>query len=119
MLIIKKNISPVLAWDKAVTVEFPDSISSQKKSCPKNAFLGLCEEGLIEGINSGDYTQSDLNKKYSITAIKILASHKNKTFSPPELWKAVLKKLNADHEKQHNSQMNVVLALWNEGLIKI
>lgn len=37
-------------YEKAVEEVFPNSKSSQEKSCPKNAFLGLCEEGLVKGI---------------------------------------------------------------------
>ena len=81
-------------------------------------FLGLFEEGYIEGINSGKYTRSDLNKQYGIAAIKILARNKNKKFKKIELWKEVLEKKSDNPEKQHNSHMNVVLAFWNEGLIK-
>ena len=117
-LAVEMNINPIEAWEKSVKKEFPHSRNSQIKCCPKNAFLGLCEAGYIEGINNGKYTRSDLNKRYGIAAIKILAASNNKKFKIIELWKEVLKKEGADLQKQHNGQMNVVLALWNEGLIK-
>jgi hypothetical protein len=116
-IICENRVTPPLAWEKAVMIEFPRSISSQLKGCPRNTFLGLCENGYVKGVNSGNYTRSILNKKYGIMAINILSAKKNKKITPLELWKKVLKKLNADSEKRHNSQMNVVLALWDEGLI--
>ena len=115
----KNRVSPVIAWENAVKQEFPTSLNNQQKCCPKNTFLGLCEEGLIQGVNGGLYTRSDLNKKYGIVALRILASTRTRSFTPIELWKAVLTKLNADPSNQHNHQMNVVLALWLEGLLNI
>ena len=44
-LVGEKNLTPVDAWARAVVKKFPDSISSQLKGCPKNAFLGLCDDG--------------------------------------------------------------------------
>lgn len=112
-----ENINPAEAWEMAVHQVYPDSINNQEKACPKNAFLGLCEEGLINGIPSGNYTRSEWNKKYAVAAVSILQEWKHSKLSPLDLWPAVLKKLKADIKKQHNSQMNVVLALWDKGLI--
>ncbi len=89
-LAIQKNLSPVDAWERVVVQEFPGSKESQKKGCPKNTFLGLCEEGKIKGIPNGTYTRSTKNKRYALNAIKILAS--NSTLTSSELWKEVLKK---------------------------
>jgi hypothetical protein len=86
--------------------------SSQEKSCPKNTFLGLCEEGLVKGIPKGNYTKSVKNKGYAIRAIAILKHNKHITFSPKKLWE----KLELG-DKRSNSQMDVVLALWENGLI--
>jgi hypothetical protein len=61
--------------------------SSQEKSCPRNAFLGLCEAGLVKGIPKGDYTKSVKNKEYALKAIDILKKNAETTFSPIELWK--------------------------------
>ena len=98
-------------WIKYVKENF-DTKSSQEKGCPKNTFLGLCEEGLVKGIPKGKYTNSIKNKKYALKAIEILKQNTQTTFSPKELWEQL-----ELGEKRHNSQMDVVLALWNEGLI--
>lgn len=73
-LIKEENISPVDAWEKAVKIIFSDSISSPKKGCQKNTFLGLCEEGKIKGVERGNYTNSKDNKRYALEAIKNLKS---------------------------------------------
>ena len=75
-----KAISPVTAWDKATTEIFGSNTSGQKKSYPKDAFLGLCEEGLIRNVSKGQYTNSKKNKEYALTAISILKSNPNQHF---------------------------------------
>ena len=105
------------SWDLATNEFFPDSISSQDKSCPRSAFLGLCEEGLVRGVKSGIYLKNkkpSLNKKYAIVAVKIFS--KNTSLSKKELWIEVRKELFLG-EKSHNSQMDIVLALGNENYI--
>lgn len=106
----------IKAWEKA-TKKLSFSDSSQKKPCPMNAFLGLCEEDLVTGIKAGSYftsTKPNVNKKYAISAIKILKT--NSALSPKELWNRVREELSLG-EKRHNSQMDVVLALWENNLL--
>jgi hypothetical protein len=92
--------------------EIFETKSSQEKGCPKGTFLGLCEEGLVKGIPKGNYTKSVKNKKYALKAVEILKQNTQTTFSPKELWEQL--KLG---DKRSNSQMDVVLALWENGLI--
>ena len=105
------SLHPLELWEKAAKELF-ESKNSQEKSCPKNTFLGLCEEGLLKGIPKGSYTKSVKNKEYATRAVEILKQNTQTTFSPKELWE----KLELG-DKRHNSQMNVVLALWEHGLI--
>jgi hypothetical protein len=46
-------LSPRIAWDQATTNLFGAGTAGQGKGCPRDAFLGLCEEGLIKGIPKG------------------------------------------------------------------
>lgn len=108
IIVAKENGNPKDNWKAEVKNAFPNSKSSQKKSCPKSAFLGLCEDGYVKGVPKGNYTKSIKNKEYAINAIKIIKNNPNKTFTPKKLWE----KLNLG-DKRHNSQMDVVLALWN------
>jgi len=104
--------SPAKRWQSAVEKVYPTSVSAQKKGCPRGAFLGLCEEGLVKGIPAGQYTTSKDNKAYVVRAAELLIEGKQK-WSISELWRAVAD----DPEKAHNSQMDIVLALWKNGLI--
>jgi ATP dependent DNA ligase C terminal region len=36
---------------------YPTSPTARRKSCPRGAFLGLCEEGLVKGILPGRYSR--------------------------------------------------------------
>lgn len=104
---------PVTAWNNAVREIFPNSVSSQKKGCPKNAFLGLCEEGMVKDVSSGSYTRSIDNKKYAVAAVTMLNHNPKLASDHKALWTAVMNGV----EKKQNSQMDVVIALWNQGLI--
>lgn len=67
-----KFISPIDAWEEAVWQVFPNSKSSREKGCPKNTYMGLCEEGLVKGVAPDNYTKSKMNKEYGLQAIEIL-----------------------------------------------
>jgi hypothetical protein len=105
-------MSPVARWESAMQTLYPSSPTARRKSCPRGAFLGLCEEGLVKGIPPGRYTSSRDNKDYAVRAAALLAEGKQ-SWSTNSLWRAVTN----DPEKTHNSQMDVVLALWKNGLI--
>jgi hypothetical protein len=61
--------SPRDAWEEATSKLFGLRTSSQCKGCPRDAFLGLCGEGLVEGIEPGNYTRSRANKGYALEAV--------------------------------------------------
>lgn len=114
-LMSKKAISnPVDAWQEAVERVFPNSDSSKKKGCPKGAFLGLCEEGLVLGCIPGTYTRSVKNKNYAIRAANILLKKPNLATDERYLWKLVVE----GEKKEPNDQMDVVISLFKEGYLK-
>ena len=108
-----KNDSPRNAWEKATFQIYTKGSSGQKKGCPRDAFLGLCEEGLVVGIKKGDYTESKKNKEYALKAAELLISKKASQEKTTVLWLEI----QCDHPKSQNGQMDVVLALWTNNLI--
>jgi len=104
--------NPVVRWDNAMQKLYPTSPTARKKGCPRGVFLGLCEEGLVKGIPAGKYTASKDNKAYAVRATALLSEGKQ-SWSVNGLWRAV----SSDPEKAHNSQMDVVMALWKNDLI--
>jgi hypothetical protein len=106
------NVDPVTRWESAMERLYPTSPTARKKGCPRGAFLGLCEEGLVKGIPAGRYTSSKDNKVYAVRAAALLMEGKQ-SWSTTALWREVTN----DPERTHNSQMDVVLALWKNDLI--
>jgi hypothetical protein len=108
--------TPKEAWDEAVK-KVTQSRSSQRKLCPKFIFLGLCEEGIVKQIVSGNYVGHEKNKKsyhqnkqYAIKVVGELRKDPSLAGDPTSLWAKIT-------SEQHNNQMDVVIALWNHGLI--
>lgn len=113
LVVSQRATTPGEAWEIATIEIFGAGTSSQAKGCPKNTFLALCETGKVNGVKAGKYTKSDKNKGYAIKALELLYSEPLLQKDPNILWKKILD----GTEKSHNSQMNVVLALWDNGLI--
>lgn len=105
-LVLKEGKAPKEAWHQAAQYVF-DGPSAQKKGCPRGAFLGLCEAGIVKGIPKGKYTKSVKNKEYGLHGYTILQEHPELADAPNELWARV-----AEGEIRHNSQMDVVIAVW-------
>ena len=101
------------AWELASTEIFGKGTPSQLKGCPKNTFLGLCEEGLIKGIQPGYYTKSQKNKAYALEAVELLKSNPLLASDAIKLWQLVMN----GADKNYNYQMDVVTMLWNNGYI--
>jgi len=106
-----KAITPAERWEDAVKKLYPTTPAGQKKSAPRLAFLGLCEAGLVKGIPVGQYAPSNRHKNYATQAVELLTAGTHKTVT--QLWSAVT----AEEEVDHAAQMDVVLALWKNGLI--
>ncbi len=98
---------PEPAWDRAVSAIFPNSSSLQDKGCPKAAFMGLCSAGLIAGLPAYEYSRPSKNGEYAVSAVSILRSNRFLASQPDLLWKKVV-----GNTKSANSQMEVVIGLW-------
>lgn len=109
--LVREVGSPVDAWERAALVVFPSQPSSRSKGCPKNTYLGLCEEGLVRGVPGGAYTRSRENKQYALDAVTLL--RKGATPNAHALWLRVMR----GRIKNPNQQMDVVISLWSAGLI--
>jgi hypothetical protein len=106
-----KALTPAERWQDAVQKLYPNALPAQKKNAPRGAFLGLCEAGLVKGIPAGNYASGNRNKDYAVAATALLRAGTHKTVT--QLWSAVTE----GEEAVHNSQMDVVLALWKNGFI--
>lgn len=112
----RKGGRPAQAWRKAAAYVFPQQRASREKSCPRCAFLGLAQDGLIVGVPAGQYTRSKDNKRYATKAVRLLENKPSLCNDPSELWHHVMSDEKGD--KLHNDQMDVVVALWTSGDIE-
>lgn len=113
LLILKEVSDPVDAWSVAAKQVFPNSESSRTKSCPRSTFLGLCEDGYISTVQPGKYTRSQKNKAYALSALALIEKNQALLMDEKELWSLVIN----HSDKKYNSQMDVVISLWNDGVI--
>jgi len=106
--------SPQDAWEDASNEIFEAGSSSQRKSCPKNSFLGLCEEGEIKGVKKGCYCKNinNINKKYVIDALNLIRRDESLMNNKTNLWRKIT-------DVSHNQQLDVLFALIEEKYISL
>lgn len=85
------------------------------KGCPRGAYLGLCEEGLVKDVPAPKerLTRSADNKRYAIKAVEALRRDETLRCRSADLWREV----SQPRAIVHNGQIDVVLGLWAEGMI--
>lgn len=110
----KSSLDMRQEWDKTMMEYYPTKKPSREKGCPRNAFLGLSEAGLIMGIPTGDYgvKPGNVNNRYAVDAVALLQAGSEP--DKKQLWAAV-----TDANKKPNHQMDIVLALLHEGMLNI
>ena len=116
MVVSGETRSPKTAWRDVTNELFADT-QYGPKSCPTGAFLGLCEEGLVKGISPGDYCDSEDNKDYAVAAVRVLGEKPELAGKKSALWKVAVARVR-DDPVVPNSQMDVVVSLWDAGFIK-
>lgn len=107
---------PEKSWEHAIA-QYTDSQSSRDKPCPRSAFLGLCQEGLVKGVPAGAYTISKKNAPHAVAAARLLLEEPELANQDPvDLWSTVTYRLGIPHTS-HQGQMDVLLALWGANKI--
>jgi hypothetical protein len=119
-LLRKTPLSAEAAWRNAAAEVF-SSDSSRAKICPREAFLGLCQHGLLDGVSRDRCTPSDSskNRQYAIVGARLVASDPYAKGRVSALWRLVMTEVGADPEKVHNQQLDVVLSLRANGHLVI
>lgn len=109
--IVEHGMQPRASWQQAADAVFGRGSSQAAKDCPRDAFLGLCEEGLLKGVPAGNYTHSKKSKMYAVAAAYALRDQPELALNKSELWRKV-----SEPGTAQNSEMTVVVALWKAGL---
>lgn len=110
--LIRSGGDPEYAWTQAVKQAFPAGRSSIDKGCPRGAFLGLCKRGALAGARSFYELEDTKNGDYACLAWKALKEDQSLADDRAALWS----RIHADAVNE-NGQLDVVLALWDEGLL--
>ncbi|MVA97128.1 hypothetical protein GN330_07680 [Nitratireductor sp. CAU 1489] len=105
--------SPREAWHAAVKMEYPTQTASQEKGCPRGAFIGLCEAGLVRGIEYAATGRQTKNGGYAVAAVESLRLNPALASDKSALWRQAC----PDQPKKENGQMDVVLTLLDAGLL--
>jgi hypothetical protein len=108
---VPATVTAAQRWETAVRQLYPEKPYLQKKTAPRGAFLGLCDKGLVKGLPAGEGGGADKHAAYAVQAVELLRAGTHRTVTA--LWSAVTE----GDESAHNAQMDVVLALWKNGLI--
>ena len=112
---VKKDIPIIEAWKKSALEIFGQASKSRKRGCPRAAFLGLCEEGLIKGFPPGNYTNAIKNKEYALKAVELLKKEHHGINSAETL--SIVLKDHLNLKKRLNAQMDVIYTLWENGYL--
>ena len=104
--------SPIDQWNQAVQQLYRTSPVAQRKAAPRQAFLGLCDAGLVKGLEPNPAAATNDNRNYAVAAATLLLQGAEQR-SVSALWRQVTN----GEDKPHIAQMDVVLALWKNGLI--
>jgi hypothetical protein len=115
LLAARADLQPPDTWRLVAELVFPLSASSREKGCPRDAFLGLCDVGAIEGVEPGSYTKSVLNKDYAVRALDALRADASLSSDERKLWRIAVN----GADRQQNSQMDVLISLWRRGHIVV
>jgi hypothetical protein len=114
---VPERVTAAERWDVAVRQLYPEKPYMQKKSAPKAVFLALCEAGVVKGVAGSRLPgvgapTSNRNAAYALRAVELLRAGTHRTVTA--LWA----ELTEGEELPHAAQMDVVLALWKNGLIE-
>ena len=112
-LVRNPNINPGVAWSTALA-----HYGVRDKSCPRTAFLGLCENGNIGGVPIGHY----LNRRNTVNKIRAI-SVRNLIYNntppskPTGTKKVVWQNITGISNGDIYGVINVVYDLFDNGLL--
>lgn len=104
---------PDLAWKREAQIVYPDKNAAREKGCPRNAFRGLAEGGYIVGVAKGSARSRSVNARYAVEAAEVLRMDAHLASDRIGLWRRT-----SGGGKQHNGQMDVVVALFFAGCLR-
>lgn len=105
--------APRTAWETAATKVFPKHSASRTKVCPRTAFLALIDADMVMRVRPSGAAHKLANGTYATRAVEVLRARPDLVGVPSQLWAQT-----PGASKQHNGQMHVVIALWQQGYLR-
>jgi hypothetical protein len=103
------NIKVDKAWDLAIS-----QLNISSKACPKSTFIVLCANAYVRGISNGNYDNRIQENKNHVIRIMTNIDFPNTEFSNySNIWRRFIS------NKPHNSQIDVIHALYEHDLLEI
>jgi hypothetical protein len=106
------RMSPEAAWNKAAEQVFPTQLASRVKGCPRQAFIALANAYFVKRSAAPKRASKSTSGVYALEATEALRKNPELVNSKADLWART-----SGGSKKHNSQMDVVIALWNENYL--
>ena len=105
--------NPEAAWTRAIRRE-TKSYDSRRKTCPREAFLGICAAGLIPGCEARPSLFRSSNGDYAVRMLEAIRADPQVLTDRKRLWRSAV----GSAKKKENGQIDVVVSLWREGIIE-
>jgi len=113
MKLIRQGASPPQAWEQSVG-HYTNSQSARTKGCPRGAFLGLCQEGLVKDVPAQRYTASMASKNYAISTVMLLKQGSTNVENINEIESFVM----PERQRGDQGEIRIACVLWKNGLIR-
>lgn len=111
-IVTGRKTSPESAWDEAAERMFPTQLAARAKSCPRQAFITLANTYFAAEAPAPKGASKSKNGIYALEAVQALRKDPRLVNSKADLWART-----SGGAKKHNSQMDVVIALWIGGYL--
>lgn len=107
---------PVEAWEEAAREVAPQAPTSGSKPCPRTAFLGLCEAGLVLGFapRGRTFSKGVGNKKKGLVALDLLKADQSLLDRKGDWWRRTA---GPKGRPRHEGVLDVVEGLWRAGFV--
>lgn len=118
---VVRGLDPADAWRRTLEDEYEkDKLDSQlRHTCPKWAFVALCESGAVASVEGS--TQTDPRRRRSgefvLEALDFLRSDPSYAWRKRDLKDRVFGERGSENYRTPNDEVEVLLALWQGGLI--
>lgn len=119
-LLNNKENNPKEAWVKALS-QFTNSYGTRTKPCPMHAFVDLYYHNKLKLIHDIPHLRNfaSQNGEYALKAVELIKNQPQLASNKRQLWYETLIALHCNTGTAHNGQMDIVIALFNAGLLRM